>query len=333
VRDRRFSGIANENWEPARSAVFLCQSIGDFGSIEISQSVRNNRCVSERNSDLALHISDVHKRFGQVHAVAGLSLEIRRGEVVALLGPNGAGKTTLIDMILGFSSPDSGLLTVFGGTPHAAVSAGEVSAVLQTGGLLKDYTVRETARVLERAGILAIANRKVGLCSGGQQQRLRFALALLGDPDLLLLDEPTTGMDVEGRREFWDAIRADVALGRTVIFATHYLDEADEYADRIVLMAAGQIVADGATEQIKNLVSGRELQVTLSAKDRAKVAKRQEVLSITEKGNRVTIHTQDSDSLAKFLLTETSAKDLEISSQSLESVFLKLTSNAVGGDK
>ena len=149
--------------------------------------------------------------------------------------------------------------------PRHAISRGLISAVMQTGGLLKDLTVGETVEytaslfaqakpvdeVLERAGITGIADRRVGKCSGGEQQRLRFAMALLPDPELLVLDEPTTGMDVEGRRGFWGAIRQDAEQGRTVLFATHYLEEADAYADRIILLRQGQIVADGTAAEIK----------------------------------------------------------------------------------
>lgn len=280
------------------------------------------------------------KSFGGVHAVTGVDLTVRPGEIVAFLGPNGAGKTTTIDMLLGLSTPDTGEVKVFGLAPRTAISRGLVSAVLQSGGLLKDLTVRETldltaslfadtrpvAEVLERAGITEIASRRVGLCSGGQQQRLRFAMALLSDPGLLILDEPTTGMDVEGRRAFWSAIRADADRGRTVLFATHYLDEADEYADRIVLMSRGTIVADGATAEIKNLVSGRIVRATLADADASALADLPAVDEVSVQGDRITLHTSDSDALARHLLTRTSAHDIEITSQNLESVFLALTS-------
>jgi ABC-2 type transport system ATP-binding protein len=280
------------------------------------------------------------KSFGGVHAVTGVDLTVRPGEIVAFLGPNGAGKTTTIDMLLGLSTPDTGEVKVFGLAPRMAISRGLVSAVLQSGGLLKDLTVRETldltaslfadtrpvAEVLERAGITDIATRRVGLCSGGQQQRLRFAMALLSDPGLLILDEPTTGMDVEGRRAFWSAIRADADRGRTVLFATHYLDEADEYADRIVLMSRGTIVADGATAEIKNLVSGRIVRATLPDADAPALAALPAVDDIAVQGDRITLHTSDSDALARYLLTLTAARDIEITSQNLESVFLALTS-------
>ena len=207
----------------------------------------------------AIELDGVTRTFGSVVAVDRINLAVKPGEIVAFLGPNGAGKTTTIDMILGLSNPTSGDVSVLGLKPRTAIARGLVSAVMQSGGLLKDLTVRETVQytaslfantqdvdaVLANAGITDIADRKVGKCSGGEQQRLRFAMALLPDPALLLLDEPTTGMDVEGRRTFWSAIRADAKRGRTVLFATHYLEEADQYADRIVLISKGRIVADG----------------------------------------------------------------------------------------
>ncbi|PPH48607.1 ABC transporter ATP-binding protein [Rathayibacter sp. AY1C9] len=292
------------------------------------------------STDLAVQATALTKSFGSVAAVGGVDLTVRPGEIVAFLGPNGAGKTTTLDMLLGLSAPDTGEVTVFGRSPRTAIAHGLVSAVLQTGGLLKDLSVHETLEltaslfadtrpideVLERAGIADLASRRVGLCSGGQQQRLRFAMALLSDPGLLLLDEPTTGMDVEGRRAFWQAIRTDAARGRTVLFATHYLEEADEYADRIVLMSRGRIVADGTTSSIKNLVSGRIVHATLPGADLAALAALPRVSSVEAQGDRITVHTDDSDALARHLLTRTGARDVEITAQNLESVFLALTS-------
>ena len=307
--------------------------------------VRRSRPAST-NQTLAVDARDLVKRFGPVRAVEGVTLQVAAGEIVAFLGPNGAGKTTTIDMLLGLSQPDSGTVRVFDESPRAAIAHGLVSAVLQTGGLLKDITVRETLRltaslfadtrpvdeVLTRAGIADIADRRVGVCSGGQQQRLRFAMALLSDPGLLILDEPTTGMDVEGRRSFWSAIRADAARGRTVLFATHYLEEADEYADRIVLMSRGRIVADGTTADIKNLVSGRIVRATLPGADPVALAARPDVENVETQGDRVTIHTRDSDAVARHLLTATDARDVEITAQNLESVFLALTSSDADTD-
>jgi ABC-2 type transport system ATP-binding protein len=287
----------------------------------------------------AVRLSGLVKRFGTVTAVDGVGLAVRPGEIVAFLGPNGAGKTTTIDIMLGFTRPDAGTVEILGGTPAQAVAQGRIAAVLQTGGLLKDLTVAETVRltaslfptarptreVLERAGIADIRDRRVGSCSGGQQQRLRFALALLPDPDLLLLDEPTTGMDVEGRRDFWAAIRADAARGRTVIFATHYLDEADAYADRIVLIRRGQIVADGTPAEVKSLASGRTVRATLPDADQVALLSVPGVQSVEVRGDAVLLRTADSDATARFLLSETTARDLEITAHTLEDAFLALT--------
>ncbi|MEU7847271.1 ABC transporter ATP-binding protein [Micromonospora parva] len=292
----------------------------------------------------AVELDGLSKSFGAVTAVDGLSLRVQPGEVVAFLGPNGAGKTSTIDMLLGLSRPDAGTVRVLGGTPDDAVARGRVAAVLQTGGLLKDLTVGETVRmtahfyrhtrpaaeVLERAGITDIADRVVGRCSGGQQQRLRFALALLPDPDLMVLDEPTTGMDVEGRRDFWQALRRDARRGRTVIFATHYLDEADAYADRIVLVRQGRIVADGTTAEIKNLAAGRTVRATLPGADQAALAALPGVDAMEVRGDSVLVRTGDSDAVARHLLTRTAARDVEITSRNLEDAFLALTTTQTG---
>jgi ABC-2 type transport system ATP-binding protein len=295
-----------------------------------------------RRSDPAVSLVGVTKDFGSVRAVRGIDLEIQPGEVVAFLGPNGAGKTTTIDMVLGLSRPTSGDVRVLGLEPRHAIARGLVSAVMQTGGLLKDITVRETVaytaslfaqarpvdEVLASAGIDGIADRRVGKCSGGEQQRLRFAMALLSDPALLLLDEPTTGMDVEGRRTFWSAIRQDAERGRTVLFATHYLEEADQYADRIVLISRGQIVADGSGAQIKSLASGRTVRATVSDLDTAALAALGGVDSVEVRGESVHVHTKDSDAVARYLLTQTTARDLEITAKGLEEAFLDLTGHS-----
>jgi ABC-2 type transport system ATP-binding protein len=309
---------------------------------------------SPNGQPLAIDLNGLHKSFGSVEAVKGIDLNVASGEIVAFLGPNGAGKTSTIDVILGLSQPTAGHVSVYGMQPRQAITRGLISAVMQTGGLLKDLTVEETARytaslfthsvpvadVLKRAGIAGLADRKVGKCSGGEQQRLRFAMALLSDPELLVLDEPTTGMDVEGRRSFWAAIRADAELGRTVLFATHYLEEADEYADRIVLLRHGKIVADGTAAEVKALSAGRTVRATLAGADAAALRGIPGVESVEIRGDTVLVHSGDSDAVARYLLTHTPARDLEITSRGLEDAFIALTSdesdnidNVTGGSR
>ena len=294
---------------------------------------------------LAVDLRGVRKSFGPVQAVRGVALAVGAGEVMAFLGPNGAGKTSTIDMILGLSRPDGGAVEVYGMAPRQAVRKGLVSAVMQTGGLLKDLTVAETVQytaslfavsrpvgeVLERAGITAIAGRLVGKCSGGEQQRLRFAMALIPDPELLILDEPTQGMDVEGRRGFWTTIREDAARGRTIIFATHYLEEADAYADRIVLIAKGQIVADGTAAEVKGLATGRTIRATLPGADEAALRAIPGVNGVDVRGDTVLIHCGDSDAVARQLLNQTPARDLEITARGLEDAFITLTGDGADG--
>ena len=201
----------------------------------------------------AIEVAGLRKSYGAVHAVRGIDVSIDAGETVALLGPNGAGKSTTIDMILGLAEPDGGTVSVFGGAPTAAVDAGQVGAMLQTGALIRDLSVGElvamvaslypasldVAEALELTGLSEIAGQRTQKLSGGQTQRVRFAVALVSDARLLVLDEPTVAMDVEGRRSFWTTMRELAARGKTILFATHYLEEADAYADRAVLMAHG----------------------------------------------------------------------------------------------
>jgi ABC-2 type transport system ATP-binding protein len=276
---------------------------------------------------------------GPVRAVRGIDLAIAPGETVALLGPNGAGKSTTIDMLLGLARPDRGRVSVLGRPPRAAVEDGLVGAMLQVGALIRDVSVRElialvaalyprplgVEEVLELVGIQEIAARRTHKLSGGQAQRVRFALALVCNPELLVLDEPTVGMDVESRRAFWASMRAFAARGRTVLFATHYLEEADAYADRAVLMAHGRIVADGATTEIRARVGRRTIRATLGATD-LDLAGLPGVAGVDRRGEAVVLSCSDSDAAIRALLdAHPDARDLEIASAGLEDAFLQLT--------
>ena len=275
-----------------------------------------------------------------VHAVRGLDLEVATGETVALLGPNGAGKSTTIDMLLGLCAPDAGAVALSGVSPAEAVRGGQVAAMLQTGGLLRDVSVRELVElvgslypaarpvddVLAVAGLEDIADQRTQKLSGGQAQRVRFATALVTDARLLVLDEPTVGLDVEARRDFWRVIRAAAAAGKTVIFATHYLDEADANADRIVLLARGKVVAEGPSTEIKARIGRRSIRVTLPGVDTGELLSLPGVSSAERHGEAVQLGCADSDAAVRALLARyAQARDIEVTGAGLEQAFLELT--------
>jgi ABC-2 type transport system ATP-binding protein len=277
---------------------------------------------------------------GPIHAVRGVDVSIAAGETLAMLGPNGAGKSTTIDMMLGLSDPDAGTVSVFGRTPRAAVDAGLVGAMLQTGDLIRDLSVGEVVKMmaalypdpmdvgeaLELAGLDKIAAQRTQKLSGGQKQRVRFAVAIVCNPDLLVLDEPTVAMDVEGRREFWTIMREFASRGKTVLFATHYLEEADANADRVILMARGRIVADGPTTEIKARVGRRTLRATLPGVDPGRLAELAGAVSADRHGDAVILSCSDSDRTIRELLAQyPQAKDIEIVGAGLEAAFLELT--------
>ena len=289
----------------------------------------------------AVLLEGIHKSYGSVQAVRGVDLLIAPGEVVAFLGPNGAGKSTTVDMLLGLSRPDTGSVHVFGTDPVRAVQAGRVGAMLQGGGLLPDVTVRQLVsviaalhrrpmpvpRVMELAGITDIAGQKTTKLSGGQTQRVRYALALVPDPDLLVLDEPTVAMDVEVRRAFWSSMRVFAEAGGTVLFATHYLDEADAFADRVVVLDNGVIVADGTGSQIKASVGGRTVSAVLDAVPSDAVAVLPGVSAVEHRAGRTLMHCDDSDACLRALLSRyPDAHDIEVAAAKLEDAFLQLTS-------
>ncbi|MFI5588349.1 ABC transporter ATP-binding protein [Amycolatopsis sp. NPDC051758] len=290
----------------------------------------------------AVHLTGLRKHYGEVHAVDGVDLTIAPGEVVALLGPNGAGKSTTVDMILGLTTPDTGDVRVFGRKPIDAVRAGLIGAMLQGGALMDDLTVGETvgmvaalhrepmpvAEALRAAGIEELAGRRANKLSGGQKQRVRFAVALVSDPDLLILDEPTAAMDVGTRREFWQSMYAFTESGRTVLFATHYLEEAEEFADRVVLMRRGRVVADGSVAEVRALAGGRTLRAAVPGATEAVIAALPGVKEFELRGERVAISSGDSDTTLWALKAAVPAvHDVEIGAVGLEGAFLSLTAD------
>ena len=282
----------------------------------------------------------VSKLYGQVRAVDGLSLELRHGETVAFLGPNGAGKSTSLDMMLALRKPTSGRIRVFGGDPQASVKSGRIGAMLQSGGLMSEVTVRElvglvasvhprpvpVAETLNRAGIAGIADRLVDRLSGGQTQRVRFALAIAGDSDLIVLDEPTTAMDVESRQMFWANMHAEVAEGRTLLFATHYLEEADQAADRILVINKGRLLADGTPAEIKQRAGARRISFRLDAVDEAFLLGLPSLVNLEIRRDIVHLQSSDSDQTLYALLDAGyRPREIEVTSLGLEQAFLAIT--------
>jgi ABC-2 type transport system ATP-binding protein len=280
---------------------------------------------------------------GPVRAVREIDITIARGETVALLGPNGAGKTTTIDMVLGLLEPDAGSVTVLGRKPSAAVTGGLISGMLQTGALLRDLSVRELLammaalypqplvvdEVIELTGLEGIADRRTQKLSGGETQRARFAIALVSNAELLVLDEPTVALDVESRRSFWNAMRGLAGRGKTVLFATHYLEEADAYADRVILMARGRVVADGAPTEVKALVGARTIRATLPGGGIDGLGRLPGVTHVERHGEAIALTCSDSDVTIRALLAAfPNVRDIEISGAGLEQAFLQLTGEA-----
>ena len=288
----------------------------------------------------ALSLRGVTRTYGQVRALDALDLEIRPGEIVALLGPNGAGKSTAMEMMVGLATPESGSVHVLGADPVTATRTGLIGTMLQSGALLPDQRVRTMLRMLHslqahpmpmadvvaRAGIEDLMARKVGALSGGQTQRVRFAIALLGDPQVLLLDEPTVGMDIGARRAFWERMREVAATGRTIVFATHHLEEAEREAGRVIVMDRGRVVADGTGAEIASVVAGRVL--TLRGVTPAQIAALPGVERAEADGEQVRAVCTDSDAALAELFTgplARKARDVLVAAPGLEEAFLRIT--------
>jgi ABC-2 type transport system ATP-binding protein len=284
-------------------------------------------------------LEGVSKHFGAVKALEGLDLELHRGEVLAVLGPNGAGKTTTVSLLLGLTEPSAGRVSLFDMAPTARAARERCGVMLQVSRMPEPLTVREhvalfssyyphplaVEETLALAGLTRLADRRFGKLSGGEQQRLKFALALCGDPELLFLDEPTVALDVEARREFWDAIRARTARGTTVLLTTHYLEEADALADRIVVIDQGKVAAAGTPAEIKARTAGRRIRcVTCLAPET--VARLPGVKEVTRMGAALEILATQAEPVVLALLNQDPAlTDLEVSGAGLEQAFLALT--------
>ena len=293
---------------------------------------------------MALAFAGVRRSYGATVALDGVDLRIAAGETVALLGPNGAGKSTAISLMLGLIEPDGGTVQVLGQEARAAVRGGRVGAMLQESGLpiltrvgeLVELIRRLSPRpmpadeIVRRAGLTGLLERRTESLSGGEAQRVRFAMAIAGDPDLLFLDEPTVAMDVETRRAFWADMRAFAAEGRTIVFATHYLEEADQVADRIVVLDHGRIVADGSAGELKAGARTRSVRFQLAEADPASLRGLPGVRQADVAGDRVTLESTDSDATTRALFASGLAvRDLEIAGPDLETAFLAL----VGTDR
>jgi ABC-2 type transport system ATP-binding protein len=291
------------------------------------------------NGSIVASLQGVSKSYGKVEALRNVDLNIRAGEVVALLGPNGAGKTTTIGLLLGSLQPTRGQVHVFGIEPRRAASRMRVGVMLQVSGVPDTLRVREHIdlfrsyyprpldldTVLEAAGLVGLEHRLYGKLSGGQKQRLHFALALSGNPDLLFLDEPTVGLDVGSRRALWSQIRSVTGQGRTVVLSTHYLEEADALADRIVLIDRGQIIADGTPAAIKQKTGGRKITV-VTRLDSASIEDMPGVSNVRRLTHGLEIYASRAEAVVRRLLElDPNLSGLEVTGIGLEEAFLTLT--------
>lgn len=299
------------------------------------------------SDEQVIQLQGVSKTYGPVRAVEGIDLGIRRGETVALLGPNGAGKTTTISMLLGLLTPTTGTVQVFGMAPIQAIQQSRIGAMLQEGKLMPGVRIGELLdfvrslhptplpkeQLIELANLQGLEKRRVDRLSGGQTQRVRFAMAIAGDPDILVLDEPTAAMDVEARRDFWTSMRSYAALGHTILFATHYLEEAESFASRLVIIAEGHMIADGTVQEIQTRFGQPRVAFTCPQVVENLFADFPGVQQSEVQGERVTLHTQDADATVRALVGSALPwKDLEVKSNDLEETFIQLVHNGKGAN-
>lgn len=290
-------------------------------------------------NQLVANLESVNKNYGSVRALQDVNFSVRAGEIVALLGPNGAGKTTAVKLLLGLMPPNSGKVRVFGGDPTNPENRIRTGAMLQVGRVPETLRVREhielfsayyhhpmpPAKVLGAAGLEQLSDRRFSDLSGGQKQRVLFALAICGDPDLLFLDEPTVGLDVEARRLLWDEIRRLVRRGKTILLTTHYLQEADALADRIAVINKGRIIAEGTPAQIKAGTSGKRIRC-ITRLDLNSLRQLDGVTEVRIDREAVEIHSAEAEPVVRELLArDATLSGLEVTSAGLEEAFLSLT--------
>ncbi|WP_440223399.1 ATP-binding cassette domain-containing protein [Dokdonella sp. MW10] len=295
----------------------------------------------DRSTPLAA-LAEVRKRYGSHVALDGFSLELRAGELLALLGPNGAGKTTAIGLLLGLAAADEGRASLFGEAPQVLAARRQVGVMLQSVGIADTLRVgelldltrsyyaqpRSVADCVALAGLDGLLDRRYGKLSGGQQRRVQFALAICGRPRVLFLDEPTTGLDIDARQRLWAAIRELVADGCAVLLTTHYLEEAEALADRVVVLQRGRTVAEGSVNEIRAHVAQRRIRC-VSRVDAADVAAWPGVRSATRDGDRLDVVADPAEPVVRRLLdADATLADLEVQRAGLADAFLELTRDA-----
>jgi ABC-2 type transport system ATP-binding protein len=321
------------------------------GSIQVRLGARNpmiatleetqelQRQGSGNGGAVIASLSHASKNYGEVQALRQVDFTIRAGELVALLGPNGAGKTTAVKLFLGLAKPTTGTVSVFGGNPIHAEVRTRIGAMLQVAKVPETLRVREHIdlfssyyprplpidEILTLAGLQEIKDREFGELSGGQRQRVLFALALCGDPDILFLDEPTVGLDVESRRVLWEEIRRLVARGKTVLLTTHYLEEADALADRVVVINRGEIIAEGTPAEIKASTAGRRIRCVTSLNIET-VRGLPGVIEVRTDREGLEIRAGAAEPiLRELLMRDAGLSNIEVTSAGLEEAFLALT--------
>ena len=289
-------------------------------------------------------MSGVVKRRGAVLAVDALDLTLRAGEVTALLGPNGAGKSTTVALLTGRLAPDAGRVSVFGGDPREAANRARLGVMLQEAGMPRGLTLAEQvdlfrgyfadprplAEVIALAGLDGLERRRCSALSGGQQRRLQFALAVCGRPDLLILDEPTTGMDIDARRELWTAVGSEAARGAAVLLTTHHLGEAEALADRIVVIDRGRVIADGPPASLKAAAAPSVIRCVTTLSDAA-LAALTGVFQVSRDGARAVLMTREGKTTVRELLAgDPNLEDLTLAGASLEDAFTRLLADSAG---